>query len=428
MKPHVYAIDFGTSNSLLAASSLEEVIEPIPLDTNQKDPTILKSLFYTRDLENWSFGSEAITEYEEWGNEGRLFRSLKRFLPEPGFKGTTILDRFVKIEELISVFLRHMRQCANQYFDTDVTRVMLGRPALFSLDLQKDQLAESRLRRSAKLAGFKEVEFCKEPVAAGLDFREQLEGEKVVLIADFGGGTSDFTIIKMSKDEIKNQDVLALNGLSLAGDAFDGLLMKEEIAPYFGTEIIYRLPMGNNDLKLPRPVVDRLCSPAGIMFLNQQDILETLRHAQYWSLTPVNQERMNRLFVLIEEQLGYQLFRSVEATKIALSSQEMAPFIFNYPGIEIEETIKATQFILSSRVLVDQIVHVLDETLKQAGLSHHEIDLVCLTGGTAYLPAIQHALNERFTKDKLVGFHHFHSIILGLAQMSKRWVNGESLF
>jgi hypothetical chaperone protein len=414
--PRCYAIDFGTSNSLLAATDGDKIIPPISLDPAAADPTVLKSVLYTPATGQWYFGAEAVNQYGIHQAEGRLFRSLKKYLPDPGFSGTHVHSRYYNLPELISVFLRELRDRANAFFNKDVTTVILGRPAVFANEGDKDQLAEKRLTTAAQLAGFKDVMYCPEPVAAAYEFRHQLDRKRLVLIADFGGGTSDFTVLNMDRERFRDSDILATHGISIAGDRFDGAIMKHMIAPHFGSEVVYRMPMGSNDLHLPRQLINKMCSAADISFLSRGDILTLLKEAQKWSITPVNAERMDRLFVLIEEHLGYKLFRSIEQSKIELSQADSAVFSFDYPGIGIEEELASTSFRTVSSDIVGQIVAALDETLRLAGVKASDIEIVCCTGGTARIPELRFELERRFGSEALRQHRHFHSVVGGLAE------------
>lgn len=418
----VYAIDFGTSNSLLAAADEHRVIPPIALDPKASDLSVLKSILYTPAEGQWFYGAAAVEQYGEHLAEGRLFRSLKRYLPDSGFSGTTVNGKYYNLSELVAVFLRELRARANAHFQQDVTSVVLGRPVAFALDGESDELAEKRLRAAAQIAGFKDISFCPEPVAAAYEFRHQLTEEKTVLIADFGGGTSDYTVLRMGRERFTDKDVLAIGGIPIAGDRFDGSIMKHMIAPHFGTDVTYRMPMGSNDLSLPTHLVNKLCAPADVSFLSRKDILSLLKDAQKWALDDQDKKKMDRLFVLVEEHLGYKLFKSIEDAKIRLSGAPSARFHFDYPGIEVEEELHSADFRAFSAELVDKITASLDDTLRRAGVKAEAIDIVCCTGGTARLPALAHELGRRFGKDKLVQHRHFHSVIGGLADKAQAMI------
>ncbi len=420
----IYAIDFGTSNSLLAAADGDNVIPPIPLDPFAPDPSVLKSVLYTPSADHWYFGAEGVHQYGEHSAEGRMFRSLKRYLPDQAFTGTRIHDRFFNLSELVAVFLKELRVRANTHFQKDVTRVVLGRPVAFALDGEQDELAEKRLRAAAQLAGFKDISFCPEPVAAAYEFRHQLTETKTVLIADFGGGTSDYTVLRMGRDRFTDKDVLAIGGVPIAGDRFDGSIMKHMISPHFGTDVTYRLPMGSVEMHLPQHLINRLCAPADISFLSRKDIMMLLKDAQRWSIDPKDKAKMDRLFVLVEEHLGYKLFKAIEESKIALSEAASAHFSFDHPGIGVEEEVFGADFKAFSADLVTRIIDGLDDTLKRAGVPASAIDIVCCTGGTARLPALSHELAKRFGKEKLVQHRHFHSVIGGLADKAQALLTG----
>src|SRR5690242_6703857 len=193
--PTLYAIDFGTSNSLVAAANAERIFPPAPLDPAAADPTILRSILCFPDAGGAYVGSEALQQFIEHGAEGRLLRSIKHHLGSRAFRGTVIRGRMFTPEALVAALLRPMRQRADAFFGTEVRRAVLGRPVHFDGD--DDAFAEARLRGAAELAGFEEVHFLPEPVAAARAFGAAADREELALIGDFGGGTSDFTVLRI---------------------------------------------------------------------------------------------------------------------------------------------------------------------------------------------------------------------------------------
>lgn len=418
MKNLTYAIDFGTSNSLLAAGCDGKVIPPIPLDPLALDPTILRSILYFPDRSTCFFGNEAIREYVKHDLDGRFIRSVKKFLPMASFTGTQIGNHTISIEEIIATFLRELRKRANQFFQSECEKVLLGRPALFSLSPEEDKLAESRLYRAAELAGFKQIGFCAEPVAAANDFRATLEREVIALVSDFGGGTSDFTVIKLGPKSFQAQDVLALGGVPIAGDALDGAIMRGKISAHFGAHVTYQAPFGNNVLKMPISLMEKICAPADISLLRARDTMEFFRNIQNWSLGAEDRRLMEQLFSLIQEQFGFELFEEIERTKRMLSKQERETFHFSYPGIEINEEVSRLDFEKSAENALARILACLDKTVLAAGIQNSDIDIVYSTGGTAKVPALQQALVSRFGLAKVQESQHFHSVIQGLAVLA----------
>jgi len=417
--PSIYAIDFGTTNSLLAAANPAAVHPPIALDLDSKEPTILRSVLYFPDAAHCHYGAAALAEYTANGMQGRLIRSIKKHLPNRGFVGTFIEERPMNLEDLIGAFLGELRMRANRYFDADVKAVVLGRPARFALDDADDERAQYRLERSARIAGFETVSFCPEPVAAAREFRATLRDDKLVLVGDFGGGTSDFTVLRMHGGAFQASDVLAIGGVAQAGDAYDAALMRHEVGKHFGTEVTYRVPLGNNVLKMPPALMEKICSPADASLLREPDALTFLRNLQQWSLGPADERCLQQLLTLVEDRLGFQVFEAIERCKRALSEAEYATFRFSYPSIDIEQVISRADFERGSARATAAIVAELDATLHRAGIGADAVDVVCCTGGTAKLPAIERALVERFGSHKLAQFQHFHSVIHGLAEHAR---------
>ena len=416
----IYAIDFGTSNSLLGAANATQVFDPIALDPAASDPSVFRSLMYFAPGDSPRFGEAAIAAYVENSMHGRFLKSFKRFLPIASFENTVINGRIWKLEELVARFLREMKERANAHFNQDVTSAVLGRPAAFSDDAEADALAHSRLEAAARLAGFTSVEFLPEPIAAAYRFRKEIRGEEIVLVADFGGGTSDFTILKLTQKEFRPQDVIAVHGAAVAGDALDGALMRHRVAKHFGSEVRYQLPMSSNVLTMPRGMSSYLYSTAYINFLNSPENRDFLRKVERWSLGPADDLRMEQLAVLLENQLGFSVFEAIEGGKRRLSDVDSTQIDFVYPGIDIHEPVSRTDFRSDTSEEIGTIFAALDETLARAGLKAEQIDRVCCTGGTAKALMVREQLSARFGTEKLASFRHFSSIAEGLSERARQ--------
>jgi hypothetical chaperone protein len=413
-KPSIYAIDFGTSNSLLAAVGPDFTTETIAVDQAAADPTVFRSILFFSEQSEWSFGADALRRYVEDGMRGRFLRSLKRFLPMASFEETRMGSKNVRLEELIGIFLREMRRRANERLSCDVRRVLLGRPARFAPEPLADALAEQRLIAAAQFAGFEEVHFCPEPVAAAYDFQSRLDAPKVVLVADFGGGTSDFTVARLGVSA-GAVEVLSMGGVSVAGDVLDGTIMRHKVSRHFGSEVTYRAPFGSNVLKMPRALMEALCSPADTCLLARRDVMSFLRDVQSGSLGPNDKDHIDQLVTLIEDALGFQVFESIEHAKRELSSHDETMLYFDYPSIDIREAITRAEFVTFCDAPVSAVFASLDRTLAESGLRAADIDLVCCTGGTARVAAIAAGILERFGAEKIVRLRSLHSVISGLA-------------
>jgi len=411
-----YAIDFGTSNSLLTYVSSEGDIRPINLEKNGKP--ILKSLLFTPQQNKWYFGEEAIEQYMEHDGEGRFFRSLKKFLPEPNYKGTEVHNKKMKIDALIATFLREMRERANKTVGKNIEKVILGRPALYSLTPSEDKLAEDRMKEACLLAGFKEVHFCPEPLAAGLDYDKNNKDEKIVLVADFGGGTSDFTLMKLDANQYSQENILGLSGIFKAGDAIDGEMMRKFISRHFGSEFEYTTPFGDNILRLPKKFLKKICSPAHITHLREKDAWSFLQEIQKHSIDDNSRRQLDQLFALVEYQLGFPIFQQIEKSKIELSKgvSDYHLFKFDYSEISIEEKIYPDKYREKMLPVVEIILDNMMEVFNQAGLKPSQVDQVCLTGGTAQFTLIKERLKEIFGEEKIVEHNIYSSVVGGLAQ------------
>ena len=412
-----YAIDFGTSNTLLGAADHTGPLGYAPLDPHSTDPNIIRSLIYFPNASRVYYGSQAIQEFIAHDHVGRLMRSIKRQLPVRSFIGTYVDQRPFNLENLIGIFLGEIRKRANLHFNQDVTRVVLGRPALFASDPADDRFAEERLLQAARLAGFKEISFFPEPVAAALGYEGQPSPEEhLIFAADYGGGTSDFTVYKMSQKSFKTTDVLAMGGISRAGDSLDAAIMRKRLSLHFGTGVQYQVPFGSNILSMPIHLMERICHPAEIALLRKQDTLEFFKNVQNWSVGPEDRTKLDRLFILLEDQLGFPFFEKIEQTKRQLSSQDAALFSFDYPGVEISESISRQEFESYAVKDLSAIVEAMDETLKRAQVQPHQIHRVLCTGGTAKVPWIRQSLVKRFGADKLYDLDPFRGVAHGLMQ------------
>jgi hypothetical chaperone protein len=424
-EPEIYAIDFGTSNSLLAAADRHGHRPPIPLDKSADDPTLLRSVLFfpeARGPEGAAphLGKGAIDEYVARGSRGRLVRSLKRFLPMRSFVRTTIGTRSYTLEELIAIVLREMRERADRHFGARVKRALLGRPARFAESADDDAFAEQRLRDAATLAGFERVDFCPEPVAAARDFQDELGRETLMLVGDFGGGTSDYSLVMMGRGGFALSDVLAIGGVSVAGDALDGSIMRGNVARHFGAEVRYRVPFGDNVLTMPKPLMLKLCSPAEMSLLAQRDTQSFLSDVRSWSLGEEDRAHIDQLFTLVEDGLGFMLFEAIEQAKKQLSAAEATRLSFHVPGIDVDQPLSRAEFERGASRELGAIIAALDATLERADATASDVELVCLTGGTARVPAVKRALAERFGAERLHSLSGLHAVAEGLARHAHR--------
>lgn len=378
----------------------------------------MRSLLYTPEKNEWYFGSEAISEYVSQEGAGRFFRSIKKFLPEPSYAGTTIHNRNVNISELIAIFLSEMKKRADKFTGKNVKKVIMGRPALYSLEKEHDQLAQDRMEKACRIAGFEEIIFCPEPIAAGFNFQNTEKKEKIVLICDFGGGTSDFTLMKFHDKSYSQEDILGLSGLFIAGDALDGIMMKDFISPHFGSRFEYKIPGGNNVLQFPRNLLKKICSPAHITHLREKDTWEFLQHINKFGLSEDDQMHMKNLFTLVECQLGFPLFHEIERVKVSLGKIPKDKFSYQFLDLFVEQEVTSEAYDQSVMPTIDEIMASMRDVFKQSGLSAKDVYQVCLTGGTSQFPLIQQKLKEEFGAEKIQEHNIYQSVVNGLAHFA----------
>ncbi|MFL5815401.1 MAG: Hsp70 family protein [Bdellovibrionia bacterium] len=413
----VYGMDFGTSNSLLGAADQNGDRGFAPLDPEASDPFVLRSLLYFPSASQVFYGTQAVQEFVSRDHTGRFIRSIKKQLPSRSFVGTYVDNRPFNLEDLIGVFMGEARRRANAHFGEDVTSVVLGRPAKFALDEADDRYAEGRLERAARIAGFKHIEFFPEPIAAAFGYEQDRSSgkkEELVLAADYGGGTSDFTVYRLGSRAFQSSDVIAMGGVPLAGDALDASLMRSRISLHFGTGVQYKVPFGSNTLTMPKHLMERICHPGEISLLRRQDTMEFLNNVRKWSLGDDDRQKMDQLFTLLNDQLGFPLFEQIEKTKRALSQGDKTMFEFHYPDIDIEEEITRPQFEEYAGDALERIEASLDETLKSAQIDPKSITRVLCTGGTGKVPWVRNSLIQRFGADKLHDLDPFRGVARGL--------------
>jgi hypothetical chaperone protein len=424
IKPTILALDFGTTNSLLAAAAPGRTFEPVALDPLAADPTILRSALHFTTTDDVVFGQAALERYIASGLRGRLLRSIKRHLPSPAFDSTRIGTRKITIEEITATILRSMRETACRAFDADIDRAVFGRPARFSESPSDDALAEARLAQAARIAGFREIWFCYEPVAAAYDFAEHFDQARTVLIGDFGGGTSDFTVLRMRPGQFSTEDVLAVGGIAKAGDAFDGSLVRSVLAPLFGSLVPYKVPSGSNLLTMPGDLIRLLCSPARLTVADRPAVLRALDTIGHGLVDAADAGKLGRYQTLVADAVGFQFYESVEASKVALSNRDSVRLRFDYPSIDLDHPIKRNELERALEFPLGQIHSALDRTLASAGLAASDIEIACLTGGTSLVPILESSLRAKLSQAQIVRLRSHHSVVQGLARCARALEEG----
>lgn len=411
----VFGLDFGTSNSALSILTNNRV-EVVGLDALNDDQKTMRSILFFDESGDVYFGQEAINKYLENNARGRLMQSIKTFLPSAVLGATYVYGKKYELEDIIALVLSQIKWTGERYVGHEVNSVVMGRPVVFSDDQQADKLAETRLRKAASLAGFKHIAFQLEPIAAALAFEASLNigEEKLVLVGDFGGGTSDFTVIRLSgsrkQHKDRSQDVLATSGIYLAGDAFDSELMWRKVARYFGRDVQHR-SMSGNWLSMPSSIMSKLKAWHLIPQLREKSVREFIRKVRTFA---DDQQSVRNLEHLIEDNYGFFLFQAIEKAKIDLSTTKESRILFSERDLSIVEEISRLEFEQIVQDLLLRIGDKIDQAIAQAGVKREDIDLVLTTGGTSYIPCVRDLFAVRFGPDKIQQIDAYTSVAHGL--------------
>lgn len=403
----VCGLDFGTSNSAIALATGEVL-------RLEHEARLSRSvLFFPEDTLDVLAGGPAIERYLE-DNAGRFIQSMKTWLPSSTFTRTQIRNRTLLLEELIAVFLRSLRARAGEVLGSELTEVVMGRPARFSTDPKADAFAQDRLHKAAQLAGFREVSFVIEPIAAALTYEATLERDELVLVADFGAGTSDLTLMWLGPGRrVKGDrrvDVVASSGVYVGGDRFDAAIMKYKLLPYFGQGSTYEV--GFKRMPIPTYVLGRLLSWNEMSLIRERSTRELI---DQMLKTSDSKPAIEALHDLVMYNLGYRLYRAIEQAKIELSTKPKATIVFDDERIHVEEKITRAEFDRFCRPLIDELEACTDELLARAP-KDLKIDSVFLTGGSSQLPSVRALFARKFGEGRLRTADAFTSVAEGLGR------------
>ena len=413
MDTFIYGIDFGTSNSAVTiwnATTRTLVRDPRIAGV---DASFLYFPYTTKRIAP-VIGNAAKLRYVEDEMRGRFFQAIKTILPFSTFTETVINNQTYLIEDLIALFLRHLKARADAVTGQDVKRVVLGRPAVFSTDPAEDQLAEQRLHRAAQLSGFTEIHFQYEPIAAAFAYESRITQPERVLVGDFGGGTSDFTVVQLdpARQGLTDRmaDILATGGLPVAGNKYDAATMWHEVTPRFGRGATY--DSWGKQIDVPDSLYRTICQWDQIVFLRNAKKMDLL-----WRLVGLSNDppAFERFQALIKENQGFALFQVIESAKIALTTRAVAPIVFNHPRIPIDLSLTLAEFNKNSADLTAQITGYLDTFLTDSKIPSASIETVFLTGGTSLIRSLRQEFVTRFGQEKIRDGQEFTSVADGLA-------------
>lgn len=426
MRP-VIGIDFGTTNSVLTVLDEHGTPHAARFSLGSESYDVFRSVLCywqehdgARIIDHHEAGPWAIRAYLEDSLDSRLIMSMKTYLAQKSFRETRIYGRPTTLETMIATFLRALFRRAD--LDTDLAvgpgfagRVVVGRPVRFAGEFADSALAETRLREAYAQAGLPDVDVAFEPEGAGYGYARTLTAPATVLVADFGGGTSDFSLIRFDFSGNQKRAIpLGSAGIGIAGDNFDYRIIDHLIAPRLGKGETYRV-MGK-DLYIPQEYYSDFARWHRLSMLRTPKTLRDLREVARLSSAP---GKLADLITIIERELGFQLYQSVSRAKAALSQAEETLVRFEAGGLAIEAKLTRADF---ERWIADDLARVdatVGQALENAGLADHEVDRVFLTGGTSFVPAIRRLFADRFGAAKISAGGEFVSVAEGLALIGR---------
>lgn len=416
-------IDFGTSNTAVATVSGDGQPTFLPFELlGSKTYSYRSLLFFDPEEQHvgrrvaYHTGSEAIEAYLEVYGEGRLVQSLKTHLTSQNIGRTEIGPHRISLDDMLRMFFERLREHYERAIGPTPAHIVLGRPVRFAgaTKSEDNQMAQARLEAVARSAGFERVSFVLEPIAAAYHYERTLREPEIALVADFGGGTSDFCVMRLgppdSRSPDRRDDILATGGVGIAGDDLDACLVQHVVCPPLGMGTTY-VEMGR-EKPIPRSYYDKLSRWHQLSFLRGSTIRAELERLHRGAREP---EALEALMHVIEDNLGFHLHKAVERTKIALSEHERSRFTFSDGPVAIDELVSRVAFEEWIAPKVEAITAALDETVERAGLGPDAIDRVFMTGGTAFVPLVRRAFEQRFGVQALTGGDELLSIASGLA-------------
>lgn len=414
LPPRACGIDFGTSNSTVG---WRRPGLPTLLPLEEGKPTLPSVVFFNAEEDSISFGRSGLEEYLA-GTEGRLMRSLKSLLGSSLINGKTeVHGRAVVFRDLLVAFIGTLKQRAEQASGQHFRHAVLGRPVYFvDDDPQADRLAEQTLGDIARTIGFQEVSFQLEPLAAAYHYETQIHRERIVLVADIGGGTSDFSIVRLSPQRARaadrRSDVLANGGVHIGGTDFDRQLSLAGVMPHLG----YRGKL-KNGREMPASIYFNLATWHSINFAYTRQVWAEQQRLYIDALEP---ECLQRLLSLIERRAGHWLAHQVEQAKIALSADHQASLPLEAFAPGEQHVVNRLEFELASRQLVEKVEATVSRLLPEAGLRAERIDTVLFTGGSSGIPALRQRIAAQLPEAEVVEGDLFGSIGAGLAVEAAR--------
>ena len=425
-------VDFGTSNTVIAMATPDGTVETVRFDHHGSSLSVFASAL-TFWPERAGSGLPPKVEGGPWAIdlalEGhgfhRFIQSFKTFAASRAFTSTAIFGQRFLFEDLLAAFLRTLFRHADGAIGLEGAEAVIGRPVSFAGANPDDALAMTRYREGFGRFGARSARYVYEPVGAAFSFARTLDGDATVLVADFGGGTSDFTLVRFARHAgVLRIEPLGQGGIGIAGDTFDARIIDHVVSPRLGKGMNYK--SFGKDLPVPNRYYSKLSRWNELALMKGSSDMRELGELARASADP---GPLEDFITLIEFDLGLALARAVSEAKLALSSKAHVEFRFSEDGIDIGAEIARADFETWIAPDLERVAATVDKVLADANVAPSEIDRVFLTGGTSFVPAVQTLFATRFGSARLVSADQFESIasglaLIGLSPDADRWSVG----
>jgi len=419
--PNTIGLDFGTSNTVAVLADAPAATTPVTFEDGTSSftslPTVLSFLDRgaARSL-NAEVGPWAIRQFLESLGDVRFIQSLKTFAASRVFKGTGVFGVRFEFEDLMATFLSLAFERAGAAFDPASTRLVVGRPVEFAGHNPDEELAMARYRKAFRQVGFEDILFVMEPVGAAFSFAQSLDKDTTILVADLGGGTTDYSIMRFETEagHLKATP-LGRGGIGIAGDTLDYRIIDNVILPKLGKGSHYK-SMGKV-LEMPPNLFSNFARWHMLSIFKTSDDFKEMKKLLRYCLEP---DKIELFIDLVDEDQGYPLYKSVSETKALLSVQDEAELTFAPLGPDFRADVKRADFERWIAPDLRKMDKALSVTLEKAGLTEVGIDRVFMTGGTSFVPAVRKMFAERFGLEKVSGGNELTSVANGLALIGAR--------
>lgn len=418
-------VDFGTTNTVVSLTHGDDEARLVRFSIDNRDLFAFRSALSFHSVQGVGgqadervveAGPWAIEAYLEDPLETRFIQSFKTFAASQAFTETRILDKRYLFEDLLAAFLLRLKDHAAGQLGALPPRIIVGRPVTFAGSSPNESLALTRYEEAFRRLGFSDIRYAYEPVGAAFFFARQLRQDATVLVADFGGGTSDFSLVRFERDVdgALRSTPLSRSGVGVAGDAFDYRIIDQLVSPALGKGSEYR--SFSNRLPIPQRYYAAFARWDQLALLRASKDMRDIRALERTAVEP---EKIAALIEVLDGNHGYALYRSVSALKETLSRETEATFRFSAGSVEIERRVERTAFETWIAPELTAIEAAVAEALDRANLSEAGVDRVFLTGGSSFVPAVREIFSRRFGAAKIESGGEFESIASGLALIGR---------